>query len=491
MSTKSSIYPNTQLPSDSSVTARIPARNSLSSVTARVPARNSLSSVSERIPARNSLSSVSERIPARNSLSSVSERIPARASFIAALLALILIAISLATLPSASAAEDSSAVAETKRLSAVNSIPFWAHDATGYHPSLCVRIENLSGADLTGKMIKLQCRFVDLRLGHVMIARKEQRYELAPNQGINLIFHGPEAYELPIDQYQWPLVECKLMSRIGDVDDSGTEDLLVQKLESVTMTDEEALQTLSRGFFQHAASSKRAHAKPARKEYTKPEEPLSARALSLSGNGSARALSASANGSAKSVPASSDVKPSLARFSSQPKIPGLGGEFLEFEQLYGHPVGASLKDKGWSWIRYTKVDPGMDVYIGAKGTSSRADLIVVKIPAEEVQQEAQVVGLAKAMGGKSRGQVLDHPHKTVKYQQLSEQRIRRILITTMDAPGYRLTFVNPRGTSADDNNYILILSRFTGDTVALIPELIRKAPMMRFLHSALGLPEQD
>ncbi len=414
----------------------------------------------------------------RISDSSVTSRRFAWYSFISAL---IFIAISVATWPSAYSAEDSSAESQTKRLAAVNSIPFWAHDATGYHPSLCVRIENLSGSDLTGKMIKLQCRFVDLRLGHVMIARKEQRYELAPNQGINLIFHGPEAYELPIDQYQWPLVECKLMSRIGDVDDSGTEDLLVQKLESVTMTDEESLQTLSRGFFQHAASSKRAHAKPARKEYTKPEEPLSARALSLSGGGSA-----------KSTPQpSSDLKPSLARFSAQPKVPGLGGEFLEFEQLYGHPVGASLKDKGWSWIRYTKVDPGMDVYIGAKGTSSRADLIVVKIPAEEVQQESQLVGIAKAMSGKSRGQVLDHPHKTVKYQQLSEQRIRRILITTMDAPGYHLSYVNPRGTSADDNNYILILSRFTGDTVPMIPELIRKAPMMRFLHSALGLPDQD
>ncbi len=453
MSFKSSLYPNTQLPADLS--------SGLFQLT---------SNLSSGLYLHTQLISDS----------SVTSSRPVCDSFIRALLALIFIAISAATLPSAYSAEDSSSEAQTKRLAAVNSIPFWAHDATGYHPSLCVRIENLSGSDLTGKMIKLQCRFVDLRLGHVMIARKEQRYELAPNQGINLIFHGPEAYELPIDQYQWPLVECKLMSRIGDVDDSGTEDLLVQKLESVTMTDEEALQTLSRGFFQHAASSKRAHAKTVRKEYTKPEEPLSARALSLSGKGSA-----------KSVPPSSDVKPSLARFSSQPKIPGLGGEFLEFEQLYGHPVSASLKDKGWSWIRYTKVDPGMDVYIGAKGTSSRADLIVVKIPAEEVQQESQLVGIAKAMSGKSRGQVLDHPHKTVKYQQLSEQRIRRILITTMDAPGYRLSYVNPRGTSADDNNYILILSRFTGDTVPMIPELIRKAPMMRFLHSALGLPDQD
>ena len=116
---------------------------------------------------------------------------------------------------------------------------------------------------------------------------------------------------------------------------------------------------------------------------------------------------------------------------------------------------------------------------------------MVKIPAEIVQSESQVVALAKSMAGKMRGAALEHPHKAVKYQQLADQKIRRVLITNMDSPGYRLCYVTPRGTSGDDNNYILILSRFTGDTPSMIPELIRKAPMMRFLYSALGLPEQD
>ena len=383
----------------------------------------------------------------------------------------------------ASFAQDSESN-QPKKLAAVNAVPFWAHDATGYHPSLCVRIDNVSGSDLTGKLIKMQCRFVDLRLGHVMIARKEQRYELAPNQGVNLIFHGPEPYELPIDQYQWPIVECKLMSRVGDVDDSGTEDLLVQKLEAVTMTDDEAVTALSRGFYHNASTkhgrTKQVHRESARPEYKKPEEPMSARALSLAGGKAQPTASASG-----------DSKPALARFSSQAKIPGIGSEFLEFEQMYGHPVGASLKERGWSWIRYSKQDPPIDVFVGAKGTATKADLIVVKIPAEAVQSESQVVAVAKAMSGKMRGQALEHQHKSVKYQQLSEQKIRRILITNMDSPGYRLCYVSPRGTSGDDNNYILILSRFTGDTPTMIPELIRKAPMMRFLYSALGLPEQD
>lgn len=374
---------------------------------------------------------------------------------------------------------------QSKKLAAVNSVPFWSHDATGYHPALCVRIDNISGSDLTGKLIKMQCRFVDLRLGHVMIARKEQRYELAPNQGVNLVFHGPEPYELPIDQYQWPQVECKLMSRVGDVDDAGTEDLLVQKLEAVTMTDDEAVTALSRGFY-HNASNKRGrtrqvHRESPKPEYKKPEEPMSARALSLGGGGKPQSTANSIG----------DTKPALARFSSQAKIPGIGSEFLEFEQMYGHPVGASLKERGWSWIRYSKQDPPIDVFVGAKGTATKADLIVVKIPAEAVQSESQVVAVAKAMSGKMRGQALEHQHKAVKYQQLSEQKIRRILVTSMDSPGYRLCYVTPRGSSGDDNNYILILSRFTGDTPAMIPELIRKAPMMRFLYSALGLPEQD
>ncbi|MBI2809639.1 MAG: hypothetical protein HYX67_02245 [Candidatus Melainabacteria bacterium] len=396
----------------------------------------------------------------------------------------LMMALTMLLLTSTAAFAEDSESNQPKKLAAVNSVPFWAHDATGYHPSLCVRIDNVSGSDLTGKMIKMQCRFVDLRLGHVMIARKEQRYELAPNQGVNVIFHGPEPYELPIDQYQWPVVECKLMSRVGDVDDSGTEDLLVQKLDAVTMTDDEAVTALSRGFYQNASvkrgRTKQVHRDSPKPEYKKPEEPMSARALSLAGGGKAQPTAASG-----------ETKPALARFSSQAKVPGIGSEFLEFEQMYGHPIGASLRDKGWSWIHYSKQDPPIDVFVGAKGTATKADLIVVKIPAEAVQAESQVVAVAKAMSGKMRGQALEHQHKAVKYQQLSEQKIRRILITNMDSPGYRLCYVTPRGTSGDDNNYILILSRFTGDTPSMIPELIRKAPMMRFLYSALGLPEQD
>ncbi len=376
-----------------------------------------------------------------------------------------------------------------KKLAVVNAVAFWAHDATGYHPSLCVRIENVSGSDLTGKSIKMQCRFVDLRLGHVMIARKDQRYELAPNQGVNLIFHGPEPYELPIDQYQWPMVECKLMSRVGDVDDSGTEDLLIlPKLDSVTMTDDEAVTALSRGFFQSSKRSNKsrtAHRDSSKPDYSrpvskKPESPMAATALSLAGGKTSQP-----------TPTTADSRSALTRFASQAKVPGLGSEFLEFEQMYGHPAGASLKDKGWSWIRYNKQDPPIDVYVGAKGTATRADLLVVKIPAEVVQSESQLVAVAKAMAGKMRGAALEHQHKAVKYQQLSEQRIRRILVTNMDSPGYRLCIVAPRETSGDDNNYILILSRFTGDTQAMMPELIRRAPMMKFLYSALGLPEQD
>ncbi|CAN5414088.1 hypothetical protein BH10CYA1_BH10CYA1_01800 [soil metagenome] len=406
-------------------------------------------------------------------------------SDLASLRNVLMLALTMILLTSTSSSGQDSETNQPKKLAAVNSVPFWAHDATGYHPSLCVRIDNVSGADLTGKVIKMQCRFLDLRLGHVMIARNEKRYELAPNQGVNMIFHGPEPYELPIDQYQWPVVECKLMSRVGDVDDSGTEDLLVQKLDAVTMTDDEAVTALSRGFYQNASSkrgrTKQVHRDSPKPEYRKPEAPMSApRALSLAGGGKAQPTAASG-----------DSKPALARFSSQAKIPGIGSEFLEFEQMYGHPVGASLREKSWSWIRYSKQEPPLDVFVGAKGTASKADLIVVRIPAEVVQSESQVVALAKSMSGKMRGQALEHPHKAVKYQQLSEQRIRRILITNMDSPGYRLCYVTPRGSSGDDNNYILILSRFTGDTPSMISELIRKAPMMRFVYSALGLPEQD
>lgn len=415
-----------------------------------------------------------------------------RKILLAALATLTLGAVNPAALPVLAQDSSGDTLQQPKKLAAVNSLPYWSHDAMGYHPALCVRVENLSGQDLTGQLIKMQCRFMDLRQGHVMIDRKEQRYEFAPNQGVNLIFHGPEAYELPIDQYQWPLVECKLMSRVGNVDDSGTEDLLVQKLDSVTMTDEEAIGILSRGLFQHQRPANRHAARPPKDvrrsspppatptaDYQKPEQPLSAKALSLASGGKPGAQPVV------------DNRNSLMKFAGSPKLPGLGSEFLEFEQTFGQPMGASLKDRTWSWIHYAKQDPSIDVYVGAKGTGSKADIIVLKVPAELIPQESQAVTLAKSLSGKLRAQPLEHPHKSVKYQQLSEQQIRRIMVTTLDANGYKVTYLTPRGTSSEDNNYIIILSRFTGDTVAMIPDMIRRAPMMRFLGNALNLPDQD
>ena len=126
-----------------------------------------------------------------------------------------------------------------KRISVIGYVTWWSHDAVGYHPAILLKVENTSGQDLSGTVIRFQARFTDLRNGYVTVARQEKRTDFAYHQQIPLMLRGPSSFELPIDENAWPTIECKAMSRIGDVGDEGTQDLVVTRLESVTMTDEE------------------------------------------------------------------------------------------------------------------------------------------------------------------------------------------------------------------------------------------------------------
>ena len=129
-----------------------------------------------------------------------------------------------------------------------------------------------------------------------------------------------------------------------------------------------------------------------------------------------------------------------------PRVAGLGDEFFEFEQLYTVPEkqDREMHEKGWSWVHYARPDLPFNIYVAAKALGSKADVIVVKIQAQEIQSESQIVELAKAMAGKMRTQILDHPRKSVKYLPNG----LRFVVTTMDAPGYKFFYLNPRGRIA-------------------------------------------
>jgi len=131
--------------------------------------------------------------------------------------------------------------APMQKISAVGYVTWWSHDAVGYHPAIWLKIENNSRLDLSKSIIRLQGRFTDLHSGYVTVARKEVHLDFMPHQRNCVMLRAPSSFELPIDENAWPTIECKVMCRVGDVGDEGTQDLVVAHLDQIAMTDEESL----------------------------------------------------------------------------------------------------------------------------------------------------------------------------------------------------------------------------------------------------------
>ena len=50
-------------------------------------------------------------------------------------------------------------------------VTWWSHDAVGYHPAIQLKVENTSGQDLSGTIIRFQARFTDLQLEELIRAK--------------------------------------------------------------------------------------------------------------------------------------------------------------------------------------------------------------------------------------------------------------------------------------------------------------------------------
>ena len=136
--------------------------------------------------------------------------------------------------------------ADSNPLKVVNYITWWSLDPTGYHPAVLLKLENNSGADLTGQEIHFQGRFLNLRTTDITVARKDSRSSFTPHQRVLVSLIAPDAYELPINSGDWPKLECKVMCRVGDVGDEGTQTLVITEVERVAMSDDEARQGLEK-----------------------------------------------------------------------------------------------------------------------------------------------------------------------------------------------------------------------------------------------------
>jgi len=355
---------------------------------------------------------------------------------------------------------DSEFKAETpvNRLACMGYATWWSHDATGYHPSALVKIENFSGSDLTSQTIRFQSRFVDMSNGEVTVARKEIRQPFKPHQQIYVLLHGPQPFQLSIDDNLWPAIECKVMCRVGDVGDEGTQTLMVTKLESVTMTDDDAFQKISRltDFSRAAPAPVKGHSDP-----LPPAKPLAGHAASLP--------IARPEGRPNQ-----DAERSVMAFLASRQMPGLGDDYYQFERRFGLPVQTDSHDSGWTWAEYKHTRLPLKLVAGSKGRGGKVDVLVLEIPASEVKQETDLLGVARSLSGIFRSQRLPEPSRSVRYLAAG-----RAELVTAQAPGYQVVYLPPRPSAEGGKSFLLLLCKQPEKIEPLLAEHAKRTSVLK------------
>lgn len=355
--------------------------------------------------------------------------------------------------------------AEQTAITVLNYVTGWYHDAGGYHPAVFLLIENTSGRDLSGKFVRFQGRFTDLQTSEVAVGRKEIRQELKPYQQSRISIIAPYGYELPMEVYRWPTMEVKVMCRIGNVGDEGTETLLVTKLESVAQTTEDAYQTLNN------ASSYDANALPKSHIVHRPAAPHKEPppAVAAAPTAETRPLVATAG----KLPVTPQIAPegnATRNLLSSKSLPGLGDDFYNFEQRFGLPIATDAKQADWTWAKFRHETSGVNLVVGSKERTGKADLIVVELKRSEVGSDANALDMARSLTGKLRTQSPGQPVKSVRY--LASGRVE---LTACKAATYRLICLSPR---AGEERLIVIISRLQQDPEQLLAAL-KNRPLLK------------
>ncbi|HEY9712893.1 MAG TPA: hypothetical protein V6C72_05455, partial [Chroococcales cyanobacterium] len=373
------------------------------------------------------------------------------------------------------------APAPIPKIAAVSFVTWWSHDAVGYHPAIVLRYENQSDRDLTGVRISFQAKFTDLRNGYVTVARQQTMTSLPPGAVQNIMMRAPTSFELPIDQAQWPSIECKVMCRVGEVGDEGTQDILIANLVSVVMTDDEAVGKLAeRPNIQKLADTQtNSHRnRPGHdSRHSSRQQPPPADTSPLSAGQPMLSLASAGK-------IEEGHKASMVHMLSG-KNPGLGDDFYNFEQAYGRPAGyGSSPISRWTWARYVTHNPPMEIYVGAKSGSSVAQAMVVNVQQKLIASENQVVLLAKALAGKFKSQVPESARHSVKYLPSG-----RVEFSTLAGPSFHALYFAPRSSNPNESNYILVMSKEPGNLEQTVGDYIKGVSMLSFLRPLLGEAE--
>jgi hypothetical protein len=355
----------------------------------------------------------------------------------------------------------------------VNYVSFWTLKPDGYHPSILLKLENDTGRNLTGERLRFQAIIVNLRNGEVTRGRTEVRKSFGPKGRIYVTLVGSDPYELPISTSDWPSMECKVLARVGDTGDEATQTLAVTDVERVAMTDEEAKEAVEKmREFSQASAEELARQLPAKPLKAAPPGVLHPpRALVKKTPPPAKVATATpAPKLAAATPVAAATGKAITRYLQAANTPGLGDDFLAFEQKFGLPIDTEKASGGWTWASYRHANPEVIVYAGASSRKGQADLLIVQIPAKDAA-ESDLMEIARMMSGKSRTQKLSTPQHTVRYLSVG-----RTELVTAKAQSYQVSYYTPHSQS---HHYTIILSRVPGEMEALLSEHTQRANMLK------------
>ena len=365
-------------------------------------------------------------------------------------------------------------------------IAWWAHDDRGYHPAVTFMFQNESGEDLSDQLVRFQARFLEIKNNYLSVSRNDYRPNMAKGEQKYYTLIGSEPYELPIDLNAWPQIECKVLYKLGDEADA--HQLLIARVDTVTMTNEEALQRI---LAQHSTRHvKRSVAKKKKKidasemsqtayspaQAPLPEVPLTATAMSLNGKPDTDHKSTKSD-SKVPPPKPADKKPDTPWHFN--KNAGMGDDFFEFEQAFGRPTTYDASSAKWTWAKYQP--PGdVEIYAGARQPGSKADVVIAFLRSRRQLSEPQLISLGKEFVGKLKSQPLGNPTRTVRYLPSG-----RVQVTNLAASSLHFS-IYATNDAPEDNRYYVILSRLPSNAESTLLDQARRSRLLRFVLPVLG-----
>jgi hypothetical protein len=407
----------------------------------------------------------------------------------------LLLLIALILLSQIPAYADGDSSSDSDALVVSNYIAWWAHDDLGYHPAVAFLYQNETGDEIPDQ-IRFQARFMDIRNNYLSVTRSDIRPLLQKGAQRHDTLVGNESYELSIDTKSWPQIECKILYKIGD--ESEAHQLLIARVEQITMTGEEAVQRLL------SAPSRRVKSKTVKhkrktdqvgdtstvnQDQTAPpasqEVPLSAgSALSLTAKGNSN--SSTKNKDAKDNKDTKDREAKKVTVDRKiesgwhfKNAAGVSDDFFDFEQAYGRPVTYEAAPNKWTWVKY-QAQSDIEIYAGAKPGSSKADIVIAFVKSKKPLPEGQLIALGKEFISKYKSQLLGAPVRTVRY--LPGGRVQQ---TSLSASSFHFNIYSTNDPT-DDNRYYVALSRVPGSSDLILLEQAKKSKLLRFLLPVMG-----